>query len=282
MQFLALGYGYTSQLLGKRLLAQGLEVSGTSRSEPIVPHDKPRENLLQFRGLSDRTNIQTPLKNATHILVSIPPSLKSLAALFEGGEFPYLKWLGILSSTGVYGDHQGAWVNETSHCTPTSESGILRLADEKKWLTLFKKQNLPVHIFRLSGIYGPGRNYFSALQNGTAQRIYKKGIVFSRIHVEDIVCALEASIQNPTPGEIYNLGDDLPASPWEVMDYAAQLLGITTPPLIAYEDAVMSPMLKSFYQDSKRISNQKIKDLLNFHLTFPTYREGLKNIFEIL
>lgn len=262
-----LGYGYTARHLNAQLNADEWQVRGTSRNPNA-------ENIALFRGVQDFANIKDDLQKATHILVSIPP--EGLSKMFQDLDLLNLKWLGVLSSTGVYGDHQGAWVDETSECRPTSESGRLRLQDESEWLQLYDDQKIPVHIFRLAGIYGPGRNYFEALKNGTAQRIHKEDVVFSRIHVEDIARALMLSTERQTPGEIYNLADDLPAPSSDVIAYAAELLGLESPPLIPYDLANLSPMLKAFYQDSKKVSNAKIKKELGFELKYPTYREGLR------
>lgn len=266
-----LGYGYTARHLNAQLNADEWQVKGTSRNPNA-------ENIVLFRGLQDFKNIKDALQNATHILVSIPP--EGISKILEGFDLPNLKWLGVLSSTGVYGDHQGNWVDETSSCNPTSESGRLRFQDESEWLKLYQDQQIPVHIFRLAGIYGPGRNYFDALKSGTAQRIHKDGVAFSRIHVEDIARALMLSMERQTPGEIYNLADNLPAPSSDVIAYAAELLGLEPPPLIPYDQATLSPMLKAFYQDSKKISNAKIKNALGLELKYPTYREGLSSIFE--
>lgn len=267
-----LGYGYTAQYLHAQLNADKWKVKGTSRNPSL-------SKVLKFQGIQDFENINDELQKATHILVSIPP--ESLSEMFHGVALPNLKWLGVLSSTGVYGDHQGAWVDETSICNPTSESGRLRLQDENEWLKLYQDQQISVHIFRLSGIYGPGRNYFSVLKSGRAERIHKEGTLFSRIHIEDIVQALILSMEKPTPGEIYNLADDFPAASSDVVSYAAELMGVAVPPLIPYDQAELSPMLKAFYQDSKKISNEKIKKDLGFKLKYPTYREGLKSLIEL-
>jgi nucleoside-diphosphate-sugar epimerase len=192
-----------------------------------------------------------------------------------GARGDQFSWIGYLSTTGVYGDRGGDWVDETSPCTPTSERGKWRVAAEQEWLGYWHDTGLPVHIFRLAGIYGPGRGPFAKLRAGTARRIVKAAQVFSRIHVEDIATVLEASIARPHPGAIYNVCDDEAAPPEDVIAHAAKLLGLPVPPAEAFDEAEMSPMARSFYAESKRVSNARIKSELRVKLTYPTYREGL-------
>ena len=191
-----------------------------------------------------------------------------------------IRWIGYLSATSVYGDHSGAWVDEKT--SPKSlkrhSTGHVRLMIENELLTYHQKFNLPVHVFRLAGIYGPGRNAIERLLNGKDQTIYEPKQFFSRIHVTDIANALAASIHKPTPGHTFNVCDDEPAPSHEVDEYAARLLGIKPPERIALEKANLSPMGQSFYESNKRISNQKIKDSLSFQLVYPSYREGLDSI----
>ena len=170
-----------------------------------------------------------------------------------------LAWLGYLSTTGVYGDRGGGWVDETSQLQPTGDRGRRRVAAEKGWLDLWNRRGVPVHIFRLAAIYGPGRSAFDALRAGTARRICKPGQVFSRIHVEDLANVLIASMERPRPGAVYNVCDDDPAPPAAVVGYAAELLGIEPPPLVPIEAAGLSPMARSFYDDNKRVANGLIK-----------------------
>ena len=184
----------------------------------------------------------------------------------------HLEWVGYLSTTGVYGDHDGGWVDETSALTPATKRGRARVDAEAEWQTL----GLPLHIFRLAGIYGPGRGPFAKVRNGTARRIIKKGQVFSRCHVDDIAQVLEASIEKPNPGAIYNICDDDPAPPQDVLAYAAELLGLPLPPAVDFETAEMTPMARSFYAESKRVRNDRIKDELGVRLLHPTYRDGLQ------
>ena len=191
---------------------------------------------------------------------------------------PSLVWLGYLSTTGVYGDRSGGWVDEESELHPSGERGRRRVAAEAGWLDLWRRSGAPVHVFRLAAIYGPGRSPIEALRVGTAKRIAKPGQVFSRIHVEDLASVLAASIARPQPGAVYNVCDDEAAPPEAVVAYAAGLLGIAPPPLVPFEEAGLSAMARSFYDDNKRVSNARIKSELGVTLRYPTYREGLAAI----
>lgn len=258
---LLLGYGYTAKALAARLRKDGWRISATFRN-PM--HSAAEVDKVTF----------PPLEGAgyTHLLSSIPPGGVGDPALPLLPEFPQLQWAGYLSATSVYGNHNGAWVDENSTCQPTSARGQERLMAEQQWLN----SGLPAHIFRLTGIYGPGRSAIDDVRAGTAKRTFKPGQFFSRIHVEDIAQVLMASMNRPNPGAIYNVADDEPAPSHEVVAYACQLLGREPPPLVDYAQALLSPMAQSFYADNKRISNRKIKDELGVKLLYPTYREGLQ------
>ena len=280
-QLFCFGLGYTAQALAARLVADGWTIAGTGRSgEPAA--------ALAARGYAahrfDRDHPLPPevLADATHILVSIPPDEAGDPALDRHGDdipaMPSLAWLGYLSTTGVYGDRDGGWVDETSELRPTGSRGRRRVAAEAAWLDLGRDRGVPVHIFRLAGIYGPGRSPFDALRAGTAKRIAKPGQVFSRIHVDDLASVLVASITRPRPGAVYNVCDDAPASPADVVAHAAQLLGLPPPPLVAFDEAALSPMARSFYADNKRVSNALIKSELGIRLRYPDYRAGLAAI----
>ena len=262
------GYGYVSQFL---------KGQGTSRS----PEGKSQ--FYYQRGPFSQ-EILKAIQQAKGLLISIPPQNGQdiLLPFLEDSisSFRHLKWIGYLSSTSVYGDHKGAWVDEASKTHPTSSYGKERLKAEHQWLKLSESKDLPLHIFRLAGIYGTERNVLEDLKVGKAQRIFKENILFSRTHVIDIVQVLKASINNPNTGRIYNVADSLPAPSHEVIEYGAQLLGIDPPPLISYEDAHLSEKGKSFYQDSKRVSNKRILSELVSSLKFPSYKEGLKSLIE--
>ncbi len=274
---LSFGHGYSAQALARRLMAQGWRVIGTTRtSEKAARLRQTGADALLWPSVDPRP----ALGEATHLLLSVAPGeagdpvLEALTpALREAA--PRLAWAGYLSTTGVYGDRQGGWVDETSPCTPATRRGRWRLAAETAWTRLHAEAGLPLHIFRLAGIYGPGRGPFAKVRDGTARRILKPGQVFSRIHVEDIATTLEASIARPKPGAVYNLCDDLAAPPEDVIAHAAELLGLPVPPGVPFEEAEMTEMARSFYAESKRVSNARIKDELGVRLAYPTYREGL-------
>lgn len=226
------------------------------------------------------SDMSAALADATHLLVSAAPDDEGDPVLAElMGEIAAgaerIEWVGYLSTTGVYGDHQGGWVDETTPLTPATKRGRQRVLAESQWQALAKATGLPLHIFRLAGIYGPGRGPFAKVRRGTARQIIKQDQVFSRIHVEDIAEVLAASIAQPDPGAIYNVCDNEAAPPEDVLAHAADLLGMALPPAEDYETAEMTPMARSFYAESKRVRNNKIKEELGVTLLYPTYREGL-------
>lgn len=278
------GLGYSGKVLASQLKEKGWTVTGTARTM-----DGVREiadlgyNAIQYNGLERTDKITEALKKATHILVSAAPGANGdpvLAHHIHDLNPARLRWVGYLSTVGVYGNWDGDWVNETNDTRPVSQRSKYRVAAEKDWLNLYRDENLPVHIFRLSGIYGPNRNPFIKLKNGTARRIVKPGQVFNRIHVRDIANVVEASIRKPNPGSVYNVTDDKPCPPQEVVAYAAELLKETPPPLVSFEDSDLTPMGRSFYGENKRVSNSKIKQELGVMLQFPTYKEGLQDILK--
>jgi nucleoside-diphosphate-sugar epimerase len=222
------------------------------------------------------------LSGVTHILSSIGPNAQGDPVLAQlraeiTSAAPDLEWVGYLSTTAVYGDRNGAWVDETAEVAPTSERGSWRTMAEAHWQQI---TDLPLHIFRLAGIYGPGRGPFAKLMAGKARRIVKPGQVFSRIHVDDIAQALLASMDQPQPGGIYNLCDDEPAPPQDVLGYAAELLGMPVPAEVPFDEAGMTPMARSFYGENKRVRNNRIKDELGVELLYPSYREGLQAVLK--
>jgi len=275
------GLGYTALTLGRRLVADGWAVTGTCRTPAAA-------EALRGSGfpvhLFDRAHPlpRQVLEGATHLLVSVPPDAAGDPVLATHGQaiaaIKGLSWVGYLSTTGVYGDRGGAWVDEAAALRPTGERGRRRLAAEEGWLDLWRSNGVPAHIFRAAGIYGPGRSAFDALRSGTARRIDKPGQVFSRIHVDDLANVLVASIKRPRPGAIYNVCDDDPSPPGAVVAHAAVLLGAPAPPLVPIEAAGLSPMARSFYDDNKRVSNRLIKAELGVSLRYPDYRTGLAAI----
>ena len=269
---LSFGHGYSARALAKRLLPQGWRIIGTTRStEKAEEIAASGVEPLLWPG----SDTGAALSDATHLLISAGPDaqgdpvLRALGDRLAGHRFD---WVGYLSTTGVYGDHDGGWVDEDTPLTPSTTRGVQRVAAEAAW----QAQGLPLHIFRLAGIHGPGRGPFAKVRAGTARRIVKDGQVFSRIHVDDIAQVLAASIANPDPGRIYNLCDDDPAPPQDVLAEAARLLGLPLPPEVSFDEAEMTPMARSFYAESKRVRNDRIKDELGIELIHPDYRSGLR------
>jgi len=278
------GLGYSAHALARRLAARGWLIAGTAREPARVAQlrDAGVEAFL-FDGTQPLDDPARALAGTSHLLSSVPPGEGSDSGDpvidVHGADIAAcagLIWVGYLSTTGVYGDREGGRVDESSELAPTGRRGRRRVAAERAWLALHRERGVPVHIFRLAGIYGPGRNALAALRKGTAKRIDKPGQVFSRIHVEDIAAVLEASITRPAPGRAYNVCDDDPAPPEAVIAYASELLGLPPPPLVPFAEAELSPMARSFYRDNKRVSNRRIKDELGVRLRYPDYRAGLK------
>ena len=278
------GLGFSARALISRLQqteAGKWRFAGTSRQK----QNEPGVETYAFDGQSPMA--ASALEGATHLLISIPPAetgdpVLALHAADIVARAATVKWIGYLSTTGVYGDRQGAWVDENSALTPNTERGRRRAAAEEAWLKLGQASGIAVQVFRLAGIYGPGRNAFVSLREGRAHRAVKPGQVFSRIHVEDVAAVLAASIAKPNPGAAYNLADDEAAPPQDVVKHAADLLGIEAPPEVPLEQAGLSPMALSFYADSKRVRNARIKQELGVTLKYPTYREGLAALLEKL
>ncbi len=269
-----LGLGYTALALARRLKAAGWQVGGTCR-------DGAKAAALEAEGIAVVTAPDAAadeIARASHLLSSIPPDATGDPALTLWGtaiaQHPGLAWAGYISTTGVYGDRDGGWVDETSDLLPTGERGRRRVEAERAWTAL--RPGVPVHLFRLAGIYGPGRSALDTVRDGRAQRVVKPGQVFSRVHVDDIATTLAASIARPRPGAVYNVCDDNPAPPDEVIAYACELLGVAPPAEIPFDQANLSDMARSFYADNKRVANDLIKSELGVRLAYPDYRAGLK------
>lgn len=276
------GLGYSALCLGHRVAALGWRVTGTCRSgekAAALWRDTGFRVVLFDR---ERQVEKEALQAITHVLVSVPPNAQGDPVLTTHADdiaaMPGLSWLGYLSTTAVYGDRGGAWVDERADLRPTGERGRRRVAAEEAWLRLWRDRSVRVHILRLAGIYGPGRNPFAALRAGSAKRIDKPGQVFSRIHVEDLASVLIASMARPRPGAVYNVCDDDPAPPEAVVAHAAGLLGMEPPPLVPLQAAALSAMARSFYDDNKRVSNRLIKSELGVRLRYPDFRAGLAAI----
>ncbi len=274
------GYGYSAEALGRDLIERGWRVFGTTRS----PEKRDRVAQTGVEALidDDLGAVAAALALSDCALVSSAPGAAGDPTLARHGDALRraaggLRWIGYLSTTAVYGDRAGGWVDEAAERRPATERGRQRAAAEDAWLDFGAEIGAPTQIFRLAGIYGPGRGPFAKLRNGAARRIVKPGQVFSRIHVDDIASVLEASMAAPAAGRAYNVCDDAPAPPSEVIAYAAALLGLEPPPEEPFETAraAMSEMAASFYAESKRVSNRRIKEELGVALAYPTYREGL-------
>ena len=270
---LCFGFGFSAEALAHKLNPIEWSVTGTSRSPEGVAEIKAQG----FEGVLF-SELQAIPESVTHIVTSVPPSDEGDPVLLRFKDelmarAKSFEWVAYLSTTGVYGDRGGEWVDEESDLQPNTDRGQRRVDAEAAWQQI---AGLPLHIFRLAGIYGPGRNAFESLKSGKAQRVIKQGQIFSRIHVEDIAGVLLASINNPNPERIYNLADDEPCPPQDVIAHAAELLGLPVPSDIPFEDAKLSAMARSFYADSKRVSNARIKNELGYELKYPNYRIGLK------
>jgi len=274
------GFGQVAKNFIKKLSIEkyNINLSTTSRSESSKETFKGiKYNSYLFNGEKFDQNLVVKLKEAEHILVSIPPEnqedlvVKNFSKFLESSK---VKWITYLSATSVYGDHKGEWVNENSETKPTSNKGVARLKAENSWASLEKNKKLPVQIFRLSGIYSNEKNILVRLKSGDVKLINKKDHYFSRIHVDDIANILFKSLLKFKSGEIYNLSDDKPSSSKEITLYGAKILNIENIEV----DATKSEMLKNFYNESKKVSNKKVKNYFNYDLMFPSYIEGLNYI----
>ena len=277
------GLGYSAGILARRLSERGWAVSGTSTTQAGAARISSHGfRGLVFDGKSKLAEVTAELQSATHVLLSIPPGPSGDPALAVFGEdiaaSKSISWIGYFSTVGVYGDAAGGWVNEDTDPRPASKRGQRRLTAENAWLDLGQRCGKAVMIFRLPGIYGPGRSAIEDLRAGRARRIVKPGQIFNRIHVEDIASAVEASIKSPRAGRVYNVTDDEPAPPQDVVSFAAGLLGRLNPPVLDFATAELSPMARSFYSESKRVSNARMKAELGVTLAYPSYREGLRQI----
>lgn len=280
-RLLSIGHGYTAQALARRLVPEGWHIVGTTRSAE-------KADAIASTGVEP---FLWPDSDLAPLIAEFPNILISAAPGAEGDPVlathhaqivaaaPQKHWVGYLSTTGVYGDHGGGWVDETTPLTPSTARGKARVSAEAAWQGVAA---LPLHIFRLAGIYGTNRGPFAKVRDGTARRIIKQDQVFSRIHVDDIATALQLSLYKPAAGAIYNLCDDDPAPPEDVIAYAASLLGLPVPPAVPFEEADMTPMARSFYAESKRVRNDKIKQDLGWVPQYPDYRMGLNAILSTI
>ena len=284
MNIICFGFGQVAKNFIKKLDGQGIpfKLTTTSRNDS---KNKKFENInyesFQFTEKGFDKNFISRFEQADHVLLSIAPSngvdivIKNFQNYFKSKK---IKWITYLSATSVYGDHKGEWVDENSETKPTSPNGIERLKVEKEWMKLASKFDLPLQIFRLSGIYSNKYNILTRLKSGDVKIINKKNHFFSRIHVEDIANILSSSLNNFKKKEIYNISDNRPASSEEVTMYGVKLLGSDKPKIIETSE-IVSEMLKNFYKDSKKVDNKKMKEFFNYKLKYPTYVEGLNYIF---
>ncbi|MBE1236541.1 SDR family oxidoreductase [Phaeovibrio sulfidiphilus] len=296
-RLLCFGFGYTARHLARHLDADEWDVAGTTRTglwAEGLSRYHPDVRILRLRGHDDSflRDFQAVLEDCTHLLVTAPPDengdpfLRDYASVLEKAP---VDWIGYTSSTGVYGDTRGDWVDETSPCRPGSERAKLRLEAEDAWRAFGARTGMPVTVFRLSGIYGPGRctvsdllRIESAARGTPPVPIAKEGHVFSRIHVDDIARAVHASMDAPGAGGLYNLADDEPAPHADVVRYSYELLGMPAPETLEFEDAsrTMSPMALSFWSECRRVRNDRMKSDLGAELLYPSYREGLAAVLE--
>ena len=280
MRLLIVGYGYSSRAIHKALLIEspnGLErVIVTCRSaEKAKALRADGLTALIFDGTAPSPSLREALSSATHLVMSAAPSDDGDPFLTHHSfhECPKLVWAGYLSTVGVYGNHDGAWIDESTEPAPQSARSKARVAAEQAWLEAGAARGVPVGLFRLAGIYGPGRSAFDRLRAGTAKRIVKPGQVFNRIHVDDIGRVVAKAALARASGA-FNVSDDEPGPPQDVIAYAADLMGVDPPPEVAFETAEMSQMARTFYGENKRVSNARIKQEFG-PMLYPTYREGL-------
>ncbi len=283
MKVFFFGLGYCARRLIQR--ESWIEASGTTRTTDAV-NALRRESVEAYRfdGSDAEPGLRQALEKAEAIVVSIPPRDGAEAALerFAStiGTAPALRRMVYYSTIGVYGDHSGGWVDETSATRTRTARGLARLKDEARWTAVARMRGAEADVLRLAGIYGPGRNTLVNLRRGEARRIAKPGQVFNRAHVDDIAEISRLVLTGGLEGQVWNVADDEPAPPQDVVAYAAALLGVDPPPEEPFDGAKLSPMAREFYADNKRVSIAKAKALLGFKPAYPTYREGLKALAE--
>lgn len=275
------GYGYTAAFLDRALREKGWRIGGTTRDPE--KYRTLREHGVESFLFDEDSPLPDPfraLQGTTHILFSIPPNDAGdpafLAHMDDIEQIHTIEWAGYLSMTGVYGNRDGGWVDETSEIRPDTRRGAKRVRAEDQFLSAWRARGFPVHIFRLSGIYGPGRSALDSVRAGNARRIDKPGFAFNRMHIDDIVQTLLASMNRPNPGRIYNLSDDRPAPSHELILQACEMLGVTPMPLIPFDLADLAPITRSFYADNKRVRNDRIKTELGVSLLYPDFIKGLQ------
>jgi nucleoside-diphosphate-sugar epimerase len=278
------GLGFSGKEIARLSKSREISVSGTTRSQDKAARLKAAGlDVHVFSSERDIDAIANPLASCTHLVVCAGPDEDGDPVLNALGSqmqklTPQLEWIGYLSTVGVYGDHKGAWVNEETECQPVSTRSVERLKAEADWQTAANNVGVPLAIMRLSGIYGLGRNTFVNLEDGSAKRVIKPGQYFNRIHVADVAGAALFLGEKRAPG-LFNVTDDEPAPPQDVVTYAAELMGLAPPPEIAFDDAQLSPMARSFYGEVKRVSNRKIRQA-GYVFQYPNYRSALNAMWQ--
>jgi nucleoside-diphosphate-sugar epimerase len=283
MRIFIFGAGYSGRAFARRMANKAEWIAGTTRSADkleALARDGMRPVLFDGADLSDEA--RALLAETTHLVVSAGPQggadpVLAAARATILSAMPALEWIGYLSTVGVYGDHDGAWVTEESECWPSAQRSTERLKAENGWLDLGRARGVPVAVLRLSGIYGPGRNALVNLASGTAKRVIREGQVFNRIHVADIAAALE-HLGERGLGGVYNVTDDRPCPPQDVIAFAAGLMGVEPPPEVRFEDAALSPMALSFWGENKRVSNAKIR-ATGFDFGYPDHETALTRMW---
>jgi len=283
-ELLCFGFGFSAQATERRLGPLGWNIFGTART-PQGVEAVMRSGVAGglFDGNGSAEAVTAALRSTSHLLVSIPPGADGFDPVLKHHRddlmhAPALQAIVYLSTVGVYGDAGGQWVDETSPTRPLSGRSKARLAAENAWLDLGNARGCRVSILRLAGIYGPGRSAIDNVRAGTARRIIKPGQVFNRVHVEDVAAAAVAALTDSAAQGVYNVADDEPSPPQDVILHAANLLGVAPPPEVAFSDAQLSPMAASFYGEVKRVHNRRLREELGVRLQFPTYREGLAQV----
>lgn len=284
MRLFIFGYGYSAKAIANELKESCEWIAGTSRD--AGKRARMEANGIRayaFDGHECNAEISAALQEATHLVISAGPNPQGDPALkchrLDIANAPNLKWIGYLSTVGVYGDHQGAWIDEKTPCKPVSQRSVERVAAEGSWQDFAEQLDVPLAIFRLAGIYGPGRNGMIKLSKGRGRRIHKEGQVFNRIHVDDIALAVSRAAQSEKSG-LYNVSDMEPAPPQDVVEYAAKLMGVDVPALQDFKTMDLSPMARSFYGECKRCKNDKLLKLIGGQMRYPTYREAFSHMWE--
>lgn len=276
---LILGMGWSGRVLAARLQARGVQVAGTVRDPAAVADDGLRRHRLHADAAPSPSLLQD-IAQAQAVLCSVPPdaqgdpALRQLLPALRAS--PSLRWIGYLSSTAVYADRGGGWIDESSVADASEAAGVQRRLAEAQWQALADERGIASAVFRLPGLYGPGRNALLQLAEGRARHVVRPGLVFNRLHVEDLAAVVIAAMQRPTRDGLYLPADDEPAPPQEVLAFAALLGGFTLPPALAWDDPAVSATLRRFYQSNKRIDSRGTREALGWMPQFATYREGLQ------